>query len=164
MVLCSSYMVFGLAVGQHLLLLGGNIGEFYTSKYIGLCSLVVILPLEFLFFQCAFASFFCSFGFSCQYFQFFWQFIPITVSAFVTCSICIFGDRRLASKGLQTLVKGTLDQCHLHTVPTYFLWTLNRQLFARELHQTTKYFFRDFGCVCVGFDSIKFFTFRIFLL
>ena len=33
-VLCSSHKVFYPAFGQHLLWLGGNIGEFYTSKYI----------------------------------------------------------------------------------------------------------------------------------
>ena len=47
-------------------------------------------------------------------------------------SLCIFGECRSARNALHMWAKGTLDQCHLHTVPTYFSQTLNRQLFAGE--------------------------------
>ena len=82
-VLCSSYMVFEPAVGQHLLLLGGNIGEFYASMYGGLYTLAVIPPPAFLYFQCVFASFFVFFGFSCHYF-----FSAFVVRPYYSFSIC----------------------------------------------------------------------------
>ena len=58
-ILFSSYMVFESAVGWHLLGIRGNIGEFYTSKYIyrAIFSLV-IQPLAFLFFSAFLDRFF----------------------------------------------------------------------------------------------------------
>ena len=77
-VLCNLYIVFEPAVGQHLLLPGRNIGEFYTSKYkyIGLYSLIVIPPLAV--FSVRFAWLFVLSIFM----LFFQQFVPITGSVF----------------------------------------------------------------------------------
>ena len=81
-----SYKVFEPAVGWHLLLLGGNIGEFYTSKYIyiGLYSLIVIPPLAV--FSVRFCIAFCSFSFSCHFFSSSFLLQVQYFSAFVTCS------------------------------------------------------------------------------
>ena len=125
------YMVFDLEVGQHLLFFGGNIGEFYTSKYvyrvIFSCSYRTIYSI-----QCGFESLFVVLVFH----VIFQQLVSITgsvFSAFVTCSICIFGKRHLATSRPQTSAKGKLGQSHLRTVPVYFSGTLSRYLFAGEV-------------------------------
>ena len=64
-VLCSLYRIFQPAVGQHLLLLGGNIVEFCTSKYVRLYSLVVIPRLPVVSIRLCIV--FHSFGFSCHF-------------------------------------------------------------------------------------------------
>ena len=88
-------MVFVPAVGQYLLFLGGNIGEFYTSIYILSCSYPTACSIFSALLHC---------------FLFFWFFMPVFSSLFllqvqhfsavVTCSICIFGERHLASNVL----------------------------------------------------------------
>ena len=128
-VLCSLHKVFYPAFGQHLLWLGGDIGEFHTSKYIYIYIqgyILLQLSHRLQCFQFIFYIAFRSFGFLCHFFISLFLLQVQYFSVFVTCSICIFWERRLASNGLQTLAKGTLDQCLPHTVLTYFSLTLNR--------------------------------------
>ena len=133
-VLCSSYMVFKPVVGQYLLLLGGNIGEFYTSKYIYRAVFSCSYPTT----PSIFSAFFHCFSFFWFFMPFFQQFVPITGSVFFSIYYMLylhFWGTLFSS----FLAKGMLGQCHLHIIPTYFLQTLNMYLFAGEvLHKTTK--------------------------
>ena len=72
---------------------------FYTSKYIGLYSLAIIIPFAFVLFSAILHCFLFFWLFMAIFLVFQW-FIPIAVLVFVTRSFYILGELRLASKGL----------------------------------------------------------------
>ena len=116
--------------------------------------LVVIPPL--VVFSVHFWINFRFFGFSCHFFRSLFVLQVDYFSAFATCSIYIFGERRLASNGVST--KETFNQCHLHTILTYFprLWTDNCFL--------EKYYIRLPMTFLNLYNLINCFTFCIFSL
>ena len=128
-VLCSFTWSSSQRLDSICSLVGGNIGEFYTSEY-NIRDYFLFLYAYFIPPLAVFSVHFCIvshfLGFSCHFFSSLFLLQAHYFLAFATCFICIFWESGSTRSDLSTSAKGTLDQCHLHTVSTYFSGTLNR--------------------------------------
>ena len=131
-----------------------------VSIYIGLYSLVVIPPLPV--FSVHFFIAFRSFGFSCHFFNSLFLLQVQYFSAFITCCICIFGERCFHHFWQKVCWVSVIYTLFQHTFCR--LWTGTCLLVKYYIRPTRIFviFWVNFGCVCVRFNLINFSIFLYF--